>query len=89
LGKDNAKDKKKSRVLVKALRLVDPKLRNGRGQNQQRNHVIFCRFGLLTAKDEKCQAAGKHRKEDYLQKGQIFQIAHELAALPSPAPHLA
>src|SRR5207247_3336974 len=63
LHKNNGKNKKDSRVLRKTLRLVDPKLGDRSGQNQQSNKKILRQFRLFATKDEKCETVGKHRKD--------------------------
>jgi hypothetical protein len=80
LQKYNAEDEKNSRVLLEALRLIDPKLRDRSSKDQERNNVILRRFRLLTAKNEKRQATRKQRKDDYLYIRRAFQIAHQLTA---------
>ena len=47
LHKNNAEDEKNSRVLLEALGLIDPKLRNRSGQDQERNDVILRRARYL------------------------------------------
>src|SRR5262249_54520552 len=74
LHKNDAKDKKDSRVLRKTLRLVDPKLGDRSGQNQQSNKKILRRFRLFATKDEKCETAGKHRKDQHLDIGEFSTL---------------
>ena len=66
LHQDHAEDEKNARASRKALRLVDPKLSNRRGQDQQRNNKILRRLGLLATKDEKRETTGKHRENNDL-----------------------
>ena len=66
LYKNNAEDEKNSRVLLETFWLIDPKLRNGGGQDQECNDVILRWLRLLTAKDEKRQTTSKQRKNEYL-----------------------
>ncbi len=75
LHQDDAKDEKNARASRKALRLVDPKLSNRRGQDQQRNNEILGRLRLLATKNEKREATDKHRKDHDLRVRQVFQIA--------------
>ena len=80
LHKNNAEDEKNSRVLLEAFWLIDPKLRDRSGQDQERNDVILRRLRLLTAKDEKRQTTSKQRKNEYLYIRRAFHIAHQLTA---------
>ena len=67
----------------KALWLVDPELRDGSAQNQQRDDKILGRFRLLAAEDKKRESTGKHRKNHAPNKGRIFQVALQFAAVPA------
>jgi hypothetical protein len=66
LRKHNTKDKENSRVLRKALRLIDPKLRKCRRQNEQSDYEILRRFRLLATKDKKSKAASKRGEDEKL-----------------------
>ena len=80
LHKNNAEDEKNSRVLLEAFWLIDPKLRDGGGKDQERNDVILRRLRLLTAKDEKRQTTSKQRKDEHLYMRRAFHVAHQLTA---------
>src|SRR6266487_4834915 len=58
-------------------------LRDRGGQNQQCDHKILRRFRLFATEDEKCETTGKHRKDQHLDVGRVFQVAHEFAARPA------
>jgi len=66
LRKHNAKDKENSRVLRKALRLIDPKLRKCRRQNEQSNYKVLRWFRLLATKNKKSKAASKRGEDEKL-----------------------
>jgi hypothetical protein len=78
LHKNNAEDEKNSRVLLEAFWLIDPKLRDRSGKDQERNDVILRRLRLLTAKDEKRQTTSKERKNEYLCIRRAFEVAHQI-----------
>jgi hypothetical protein len=86
LHKNNAKDEKNSRILLEAFWLIDPKLRDRRGQDQERNDVILRRLRLLAAKDEKRQTTSKQGKDEYFYMRRTFHVAHQLTAWPPPPP---
>jgi len=69
--------------LGKALWLVDPELRDGSAQNQQRDDKILGRFRLLAAEDEKSEACRECRKDHDLGIRSVFQIARQLASGPA------
>src|ERR1700730_6448358 len=73
LHKNDAEHKKEARTLRKTLWLINPKLCNRGGQNQQSNYKILRRLWLLAAKDEQCEATRKNRENYYLRVGRIFQ----------------
>jgi hypothetical protein len=75
LYENDAKDEKNARASRKAPGLVDPKLSNRRGQDQQRDNKILGRLRLLATKNEKREATDKHRKDHDLGVRQVFQIA--------------
>src|SRR4030095_9652936 len=86
LHENNAENEKNSRVLLEAFWLIDPKLRDRSGQNQERNDVILRWLRLLTAKDEKRQTTSKQRKNKYLCIRRAFQVAHQFTVQPAPSP---
>ena len=72
LHQNDAKDEKNARASRKAPGLVDPKLSNRGGQDQQRNDKILGRLRLLTAKNEKREATDKYRKDHDLGVRRVF-----------------
>ena len=66
LHKNDAKNQKDSRVLLKAFWLIDPKLRDGSSQDQERDNVILRWLRLLTTKDQKRQTTSEERKNAHL-----------------------
>ena len=72
LHQNDAKDEKNARASREAPGLVDPKLGNRSGQDQQRNDKILGRLRLLTAKNEKREATDKYRKDHDLGVRRVF-----------------
>lgn len=63
--------------------LVNPELRNRRGQNQQGDNEILGRLRLLSTEDQERQHSGKREKYESLDVGRIFQAPQQL--IPGPA----
>jgi hypothetical protein len=70
--------------LRKALRLIDPKLRKCRRQNEQSDYEILRWFRLLATKDKKSKAASKRGEDEKLRIQRVLEIAHEIVSRPSP-----
>jgi len=67
--------------------LIDPELRHGNGQKQERDDEILRRFRLLPAKDEERQSGRESSKDQYFDGRRALKAAQQFVAR-APPPYL-
>ena len=90
---DDSENKKDAGVAPKGIRLIDPELRDGGREEEEREDKISRRLLLLTAKDEKGEPGDKGDEDRHLDPGGVFEIAQHLVrerggagSCPRPGP---
>ena len=64
----------------KGLGLIDPQLRHGNAEKEQRDDEIFRRFRLLPAENQKREAGDEGRKNENLNVSRALQALQQLVA---------